>query len=106
MEYMELLNKIIEAERVAQQIASEAKAERDNLPNDLRVQREELHTSYLSRAEHRVQTVRDQEKAMADQQIEQLDASLASDLKKIESYFAERHDDMVDGLFKLVVGEC
>lgn len=106
MEYMELLNKIIEAERTAQQIASEAKALRDNLPNDLRTKREELHASYLGRAEHRVQAVRDQEAALAEQQIKQLDKALAHDLQQVEAYFSDHHDEMVTRLFALVVGEC
>jgi vacuolar-type H+-ATPase subunit H len=104
MEYMEVLNKIIAAERLAQQIAGEARAQRDNLPNDLRAHCEELRESFLVRAEHRVQAVRDQEAAATAQSLEQLDKALGAELSRLEAFFTERHEDMVNRLFSLVVG--
>ncbi|MDR3207936.1 MAG: hypothetical protein LBT60_06345 [Oscillospiraceae bacterium] len=104
MEYMEVLNKIIEAEQLAQQIAGEARAQRDNLPNDLRARAEELRENFLARAEHRVQAVRDQEAALTLQQAEQLDAALRDDLARLELFFKDRHEDMAARLFGLVVG--
>jgi vacuolar-type H+-ATPase subunit H len=106
MEYMELLNKIIEAEQLAQKIASEAKAKRDSLPDDLRAQTEALRKQYLDRAEHRVQAVADQEEKLADEQIALLEEALKADLSQVDRYFTTNHNDMVKNLFQLVVGQC
>jgi len=103
MDYMEVLNKIIKAERTAQQIAEEAKTQRDNLPDDLRASWEEMHTRHLARAESRVQSVREQEERLADQKIEQLDAGLQDGLHKLEVYFRAHHDEMVQRLTSLVL---
>lgn len=104
MEYMELLNKIMDAERRAQQIAAEAKAKRDSLPDDLRAERKKLRDEYLARAERRVQAVAAQEELLANEQIEQLDRALAEDIWRVDAFFFERHDEMVTRLFDLVVG--
>jgi len=104
MEYMELLNRIIEAERTAQRIASEAKTQRDNLPNDLRAGWTETHEAYHARAERRVQIVREQEDAMAAEQIEQLDAGQREELRKLEAYFGAHREEMSEKLFRLVIG--
>jgi DNA anti-recombination protein RmuC len=106
MEYMELLNKIIEAEQLAQQIASEAKAKRDRLPDDLRTQWEELHAKYLERAERRVEAVAAQESVLADEQIGQLDAALSADLAQVDAFFREHREEMTGRLFQLVIGQC
>lgn len=102
MEYMEVLNQIIEAERTAQRIASEAKRQRDTLPNDLRANWNETHAEHLARAGRRVQVIHDQEDAMAAQQIEQLDAELREELRKLETYFDSHREEMMEKLFRLV----
>ena len=105
MEHMELLNKIIEVEEMAQRIAGEAKAERGNLSDELRVLRDKLNAEYHARAERRIQIVREQEEAQAAERIELMDATLAEDLERLESYFREHRDEMVDELFIRVIGE-
>ena len=103
MEYMEVLGKIIEAERAAQQIAGAAKALRDNLPHDLRSGWEETRQKYMARAEHRVQVIREDEEARAGQQIAQLETELLEDLQKLYAHFDAHHDEMADRLFRLVI---
>ena len=104
MEYIEVLNKIIEAERAARQIAGEAKAERDNLPRDLRAGREEMRSRLMARAERRVRIVREQEDAVADGQLARLENELQNDLLTLESHFRAHRDEMAGKLFGLVTG--
>ena len=104
MENLDVLNKIIVAERGARQMAAEAKAERENLSDELRSQRADIRASNLARAEKRVQVVREQEEAMTAQRIEQMDAALLEDLKRLEEYFGAHRCEMADELFSRVVG--
>ena len=99
-----MLNQIIEAERTAQRVVGDAKAQRDNLPNELRTQWEALRADYIARAERRLSAMREQEEAVATKQIEQLDERLREDLQRLEDYFCAHRDEMAKKLFALITG--
>ncbi|MCL2747094.1 MAG: hypothetical protein FWE59_00370 [Oscillospiraceae bacterium] len=103
MEYMEMLGKIIDADREAKRITLDAKTERDNLPDELRAEADELRRDYLARAERRVQIVRQEEEGRAEQEVARLDATLASDMQRLEAYFSAHRDELADKLFSLVI---
>ncbi len=104
MEHVNLINRIIEAEQKAQEIAGAAKAKRQNLQSDLKSATDEIRQTYLDRATRRINEVRKNEERIADEMIAQLDQRYAQELSHMESMFSEHRSEWIDRLFSLIVG--
>ena len=103
MEHINILNRIIEAEHKAQEIANEAKKKREDLPSNLKVEREKMLSSYMERAEKRLKAVRDQEEIIAAERIGELDAQLAADIENFKKLTDTKHNEWVSKLFESIV---
>ena len=103
MLHVELINRIIEAEHKAREMADTAKAKRLSLKSDLQGAAEEIRGSYYQRAVRRIEEVREKERLICDEQIRQLDNHYVQELSHMEGKFAEHRSEWVNKLFALTV---
>lgn len=104
MERRELILGIVDAERRAKQITSEAIAQRKGLDGDLKQAIETMRERYFTRAQARIDKVRLTETEAAGEQIKSLDEKRAQMLDKIESSYEKSGESWVDTIFSLVIG--
>ncbi|GHV33696.1 hypothetical protein FACS18949_08340 [Clostridia bacterium] len=103
MEHIELINKIIEAEERARQMAEVALQKRDNMQEDLKTNTSGLRDSYFQRAEARLKMVHEREAALAEEQIAELDKTFGRDAQSIEDSYVKNKDAWVEKLFQMIV---
>lgn len=101
---IELINKIIEAEQNARKLAEEAYEKRDTMRSELGTSTEDLRREYFSRAEARIQKVREQNKVIIGEQVAVLDETFTHDLERIEMAFKENQDEWANKLFGVIIG--
>lgn len=104
MEHINLINRIIEAEQKAQEMADAAKAKRQSLQSDLKGATDEIRKTYFERASRRIEDVRGNEERHADEMSAQLDERYLQELSHMESMFSEHRTEWVNKLFSLIVG--
>lgn len=99
MEYIDIINKIVEAEQAAQKLSGEAVKKRESLPSDLAAERERLRKSYFERAEKRLENIRRQEKTITDESIAKLEAQYTHEMERLNALYAKNRDIWVEKLF-------
>ena len=104
MEHVDVILKIIEAEKDAQRAANEAMEEKRQLHQKLAEEKAELHEQFMERAKRRIGIVRQHEQEEADEQIARLDAELTQNRAALQRRFAENRDAWADELFAYVTG--
>ncbi|MDP4109780.1 MAG: hypothetical protein Q8878_07125 [Bacillota bacterium] len=104
MEHLDIINRIIEAEQQAQKIAGEAASAKEHLNETISVNREKIHEDYMSRADRRIEIVRNSEKETTDEAIAKLDELLKQKLATVESTYTQNRERWIDTLFGSVVG--
>ena len=105
MEYVELVNKIIEAEHSAREIAQEAQEKEASLEQDLARDTQRLREDYFARADRRIQMVREAEERSAQESMARSDKKLSDALTAVESSYRRNRDRWVEMLFCRIVGE-
>jgi len=103
MEHIDVINKIIEAEHNAQNIANEARRHRDALPEAVEEENRKLREAYFSRADQRIALVQEQEDKIADEQLALLEVKLASELASLEAMYERRREGWALRLFEMVI---
>ena len=104
MEHINIITKIIETERLAQEIANEARARKEHLPEQLADERNKLHDDFFARAQRRISIVAEREESIAQEQCDRLDEKLAADLKTIDATASEKREMWVSRLFDSIIG--
>ena len=104
MEYMELVNRIVDAEHSAKEIVREAREQVDSMEQEVRQETAELHQQYMARARRRVEQVEQTEAQAAEEAITQLDGKLAQAMASVESAYEKNRGQWVDALFEMIVG--
>ena len=102
MKHVDIINRIVEAEQRARQIAAEAQEKLAHLQADLENERKNLRETYLQRAERRVEMVREREQALMREQLDEMDKHFTSERDMLERLFADHRTDWVDKLFTMV----
>ena len=105
MEYVELVNKIIETEHSAREIAQEAQEKEASLEQDLARDTQRLREDYFARADRRIQMVREAEDRSAQESMARSDKKLSDALTAVESSYRRNRDRWVEMLFHRIVGE-
>ena len=106
MEYVELVNKIIEAEHSAREIAQEAQEKEASLDQDLARDTQRLREDYFARADRRIQMVEQAEERSAQESMARSDQKLSEALASVESAYRRNRDRWVEILFRRIVGEA
>lgn len=104
MEYVDLVNRIVEVEHSAKEIAREARQQESSLDQEVRQETAALHERYMARARRRIEQVEQTEAQAADEAIAQLDQKLARAMEAVESAYDKNRDHWVEALFAMIVG--
>ena len=104
MDHIDIINKIVEAERTAQRIADEARSRLASLDSDLAAERYKMRAQYFERADRRIASVMEREGALADEMIAELDEKLEQELKSVERLAREQNENWVGTIFSMIVG--
>lgn len=105
MEYVDLINHILSAERNAGAIAQEAKDRQANLEQDLEQETQSLHDRYMERARRRVSIVEDTEAKAAQESIAALDKRFTRATAQMDRAYENCRAQWVDALFTRITGE-
>lgn len=104
MEYVELVNRIVEAEHSAKEIAREARQQEGVLDQQVRQETSAMHERYMERARRRIEQVEQTEAQSADEAVAQLDVKLRNAMDAVEEAYEKNRDQWVDALFSMIVG--
>ncbi|MCL2084853.1 MAG: hypothetical protein FWH06_06330 [Oscillospiraceae bacterium] len=102
MEHIELLSRIVDAERRARQMSEDALKRREEIQSELAQKTAGLRESYFARADARLEKVRKREEALAAERISELDRVFDGDMEAIETAFARNREAWADKLFKMI----
>lgn len=104
MEYIDILNRIIETEKRAQEIAGNAKKQETHLNETLNSELDILHEKYLARAQNRLALVKSQEEQYTAEQLAALKESFQQDLYALEDTFLSHSQEWLERLLASVTG--
>ena len=105
MEYINLVNRIVDAEHSAKEIAREAREREQSLEKEIGQETDALRERYMARAHRRIEQVEQTESEAAAEAIAQLDLKLQQTMAAVESSYARDRDAWVDSLFSMIVGD-
>ena len=104
VEHIDVIVRIIEAEREARQTTETLRARRDHLSEELGVKKLELRDSIRENAEKKIREVIDRETAEADIAVLAIEKQFAEELANTGARLSERRDEWVETLFRRIVG--
>jgi len=102
MEHVDVILKIIEAEKAAQQVADEAINTKNRLGQNLEREKAGLHEQFMERARRRVEIVREQESRDAEDSIARLDGELTETKAALRVRFDANKEAWAEELFAFV----
>ena len=102
MEDIDTINKIIEAEQVAQAIVREANNQMDRLPEMMAEENRKLFEAYRLRAEEEIREFRAKEEAQRDGQLDGLQRQLADELAALDDQAEKMLETWISDLFARV----
>ncbi|MCX7614366.1 MAG: hypothetical protein N2Z65_01260 [Clostridiales bacterium] len=105
MEHLDIINRIIEAEKEAKKIAEEAASAKNHLNEMITNDKNKIREDYLNRANRRIEIVRENERVACDESIAQIDTHLKQKLEIVEETFSQSRERWVDDLFRTIVGK-
>lgn len=105
MKHVDVINKIIEVEHQAQQLADQAMDKRDHLEEDLRESTESLRRGYMEQAQRRIDLRREQEEKQTAEKIEALSIVHKMEKENMEKLYREHREKWTQVLFdKIIAG--
>jgi len=106
MEYIGIINKIIEAEHKAQTIVNETRRQKDNLPETIAEEKRKLFEEYRQQASQQINVYREEEEKQRDLQLDRLQQELSSELDRLDERAASMKETWVSTLFAKVIGHA
>lgn len=103
MDYTMLIDRILEAEQSARDVAEEAKNQKANFEAELEQEKAAIRQKYLDRAETWLEELKSQEAEKKDQLIAAQKVRLADAEAKMERAYTRYGDNWVDTLFHQTV---
>ena len=105
MKHIEVINKIIEAEQQAQQLAGEARDKQLRLDEDLQKDTDRLREGYMEQARKRIALVREREEKQTAEKIAALNAVQKLDMDNMEHLYRSHKEEWIDELFDRIIAE-
>lgn len=99
MDYTMLIDRILEAERSARDVAEEAKTQKANFEAELEQEKAAIREKYLDRAKSWLEELKGQEEEKKEQLIQAQKARLADAEAKMERAYTRYGDNWVYTLF-------
>lgn len=103
MDYTMLIDRILEAERSARDVAEEVKNQKANFEAELKQEKDAISKKYLERADAWLEELKGQEEEKKEQLIAAQKVRLADAEAKMERAYTRYGDNWVDTLFHQTV---
>ena len=103
MEYTTLIDRILEAERAADQLTDEARRELAGLDDHLAAESRRIRDNLMAGVKERLEKLEREERAKKERAIAAQDARLADTSDRIERAYVRYGDNRVDTLFRQTV---
>ena len=103
MEYTTLIDRILEAERTADQITDEVREEQAGLEAHLAAESQQIRDNLMARADERLEKLRKEEQEKKARALAALDARLAEASARMEQAYEKYGGNWVDTLFRQTV---
>lgn len=100
----QIINKIIEVEKRAQEIMDEARKMKENLPSSIVKDTKELNENYMLRAMKRLEIVKENEQKFLEETEAELNAKKTADLEKLQQNFDANCDKWALSLYNRILG--
>ena len=104
MEYIDIINQVVEAERRAKKIENDARSRLENINQEAAEAADNMNREFMDRARRRVDIVRNSEEAVTEELLASLDEKLTLDLAAVERSFEKDREVWVRKLFHMIVG--
>ena len=103
MDYTMLIDRILEAEQSAREIAQGVKEQQENLGAELEAQTQAIREKYMDRAKARLEALEAREREKGERRIAAQDARLAEAEQKMERAYARYGDNWENTLFRQTI---
>lgn len=105
MKHVEVINKIIEAEQLAQQMAGEARDKQLHLEEDLQESAQSMRKNYQAEAQKRIDVVREREDMQTREKIDALTVVHKLEMDNMEQLYQKNRDAWATELFNRIIAE-
>ena len=103
MEYLEIIQRIIDAEKRAHEISEQVKLNFERQNADVAAELALLQQNYQERAERRISLIETQEADYTSEQLAFLDTQKALSMERMQADFSANYDAYVEQLFLRIV---
>lgn len=100
----EIIQKLLETERRAQEIIKEAEIRRENIDDEIKSEISQMDESYVSKANARVSKVIEIEENAARERLEKLRGNTQAAGKKLQAIYDENKEEWLESLYKKLIG--
>ena len=106
MNQTDLLQNILAAERQAQALTGDAKAQSENIDASIQAEIAALQARYDHNAEVYLRELEEHEDARCRRQLQELDDKMESRLRQVEEIYLAGKDQWVETIFQRIVGKA
>ena len=106
MNQAELIGRVLDTDQQAQALTRDAKAAEATLEADIQREIETITAEYEAQAQSTLSSLREQEQAACQVQLQALDHRLQQKLGQVEALYAAKKDAWVDTIVARIVGKA
>lgn len=106
MEHINVLNRIIEADKNAKALTGAAIARREHLGEDIEREKAKLREEYMKRARERVDAEFGRERALSARRIAELEEKLRRDIIETDQKLAARRESLAAKVFSMIMEDA
>lgn len=100
----DIVTKMLEIEKRAKSIVSEANIRKEHIEEEINSETEKMTTSYINRANLRVQKVMDFENRSAEEKLENIRKDTEKSMAKIKQTYETNKEKWINDLYDKIVG--
>ena len=105
MEYTQLVNRILDAEHSAREIAQEVHKREESLESELTKEKADLRASFMDRADKKIAEITHETQASRDESLHAQDVRRDEAMARMERAYQRYGDNWADTLFHRIVGD-
>ena len=105
MEHINILNRIIEADKNARVLTGEAADKRERLGEEIALEIDSLRKGHMDRARERAAAGYTREKERSVKIMAELDEALKRDIAEVDRKLSARRDELAARVLGMIVGE-
>ena len=100
----DIIQKIIEIDRMAQKMTDDALAMKNEVEASIDSDKKKLREDFVARARHRISVTAETEKKFLEEALAEIDKKYSDVAEKLNTLYNEKHDLWVNDLYSKVIG--